>query len=57
MTFKWLIYIPVAFAIMSIGAQNMQQGFNYLETGNYSQAESFFKTILKEYPSNKTARL
>ncbi len=35
----------------------MQEGFTYLETGNYAQAETFFKTILKDYPENKTARL
>ena len=35
----------------------MQEGFTYLETGKYKQAESFFKEILKEYPTNKTARL
>ena len=38
-------------------AQNMQEGFTYLETGKYNQAESFFNTILKDYPNNKTARL
>ncbi|MFK8058773.1 MAG: tetratricopeptide repeat protein [Polaribacter sp.] len=35
----------------------MKEGFAYLETGKYKQAESFFKNILKEYPNNKTARL
>ena len=38
-------------------AQDMQEGFNYLETGKYVKAKSFFDTILKEYPDNKTARL
>lgn len=38
-------------------AQNMQEGFTYLEKGNFSKAETFFETILKEYPKNKTARL
>ena len=38
-------------------SQNMKEGFTYLETGKYPQAETFFKTILKEYPNNKTARL
>ncbi len=28
-----------------------------METGKYKQAEIFFKEILKEYPTNKTARL
>ncbi len=35
----------------------MTAGFTYLETGKYQQAETFFKTILEEYPNNKTARL
>lgn len=35
----------------------MKEGFTYLETGKYKEAESFFKAILKEYPNNKTARL
>lgn len=35
----------------------MKEGFTYLETGKYQQAETFFEIILKEYPNNKTARL
>ncbi|GLB48060.1 tetratricopeptide repeat protein [Neptunitalea lumnitzerae] len=35
----------------------MKEGFTYLETGQYAQAETFFSNILKEYPDNKTARL
>ena len=38
-------------------AQNMKEGFTYLETGKYRQAEIFFKNILTEYPTNKTAKL
>lgn len=38
-------------------SQNMQEGFTYLETGQYKEAETFFKSILKTYPTNKTARL
>lgn len=38
-------------------AQNMQEGFTNLEKGEFSKAEVFFKTILKDYPTNKTARL
>ena len=38
-------------------SQNMQEGFTYLETGQYAKAEIFFKIILKNYPNNKTARL
>ena len=38
-------------------SQNMQEGFGYLETGKFKEAESFFTQILKNYPDNKTARL
>ena len=37
--------------------QNMKEGFTYLEKGNFAQAETFFKSVLKSYPENKTARL
>jgi len=38
-------------------AQDMNKGFNYLEKGEFAQAEVFFENILKDYPTNKTARL
>ena len=38
-------------------SQDMQTGFTYLETGKYAEAESFFETVLKDYPNNKTAKL
>ncbi|WP_343329590.1 tetratricopeptide repeat protein [Polaribacter staleyi] len=38
-------------------SQDMKEGFTYLETGKYQEAEVFFKDVLKEYPTNKTARL
>ena len=38
-------------------SQDMKEGFTYLETGKYKEAEVFFKDVLKEYPTNKTARL
>ncbi|KAA1243292.1 hypothetical protein [Aquimarina sp. RZ0] len=38
-------------------AQDMQEGFNFLETGKYKEASLFFENILKEYPENKTAKL
>ena len=38
-------------------AQNMQEGFTYLEMGKYTEAEAFFEKLLKENPNNKTARL
>lgn len=49
----------INFLVFAIGlsAQNMKEGFTYLETGKYAQAESFFETILEEHPNNKSARL
>lgn len=38
-------------------SQDMNEGFKYLETGKYQQAETFFKIILEGNPENKTARL
>jgi len=56
-TLKSLIYSTAFLIVFSASAQNMQEGFTYLDTGKYAQAESFFNTILKDYPDNKTARL
>nr|WP_321227095.1 tetratricopeptide repeat protein [uncultured Psychroserpens sp.] len=56
-TFKSLIIPMFLLLVLTSNAQNMQEGFTYLETGKYAQAETFFDTILKEYPKNKTARL
>ena len=45
-------------SIFSLNAQeNMQEGFNYLETGKYKEAEDFFEVVLKDHPTNKTAKL
>ena len=38
-------------------AQDMSKGFSNLEKGEFGQAEVFFATVLKDYPTNKTARL
>ncbi len=57
MTLKSLINLALFFIVCSASTQNMQEGFTYLETGKYNQAETFFNTILKDYPNNKTARL
>ncbi|MFS4482931.1 tetratricopeptide repeat protein [Hyunsoonleella sp. 2307UL5-6] len=53
-----LYSVLIAFFVTTVAyTQNMQEGFTYLETGKYTKAESFFETILKEHPNNKTARL
>ncbi|TGV00668.1 tetratricopeptide repeat protein [Flavivirga rizhaonensis] len=57
MKFKSYLVL-VALFIGSLGvSQNMQEGFTYLETGKYEVAETYFKTVLKDYPKNKTAKL
>ncbi|WP_179352385.1 tetratricopeptide repeat protein [Winogradskyella vidalii] len=57
MTLKSLINIGLLFILFSASAQNMKEGFTYLETGKYAKAESFFSSVLEEHPDNKTARL
>tara|TARA_R110002050_G_scaffold74198_5_gene159322 strand:+ start:424 stop:2493 length:2070 start_codon:yes stop_codon:yes gene_type:complete len=51
-----LFFILFSLSFTSV-SQEMQEGFTYLETGKYAKAEVFFKEILKEFPTNKTARL
>lgn len=38
-------------------SQNMNPGFELLESGNFVAAKTFFKDILEKYPDNKTAKL
>ncbi|MBQ0733837.1 tetratricopeptide repeat protein [Aquimarina celericrescens] len=52
-----LSFVFFVVSIASCFAQEMQQGFEYLETGEYDKAEVFFKQILEQYPTNRTARL
>lgn len=54
---KSLLTIALLFLGIYSYSQEMQAGFTYLETGQYQEAEQFFKKIVQEYPSNKTARL
>ncbi len=55
--FNFRVVILALFLTPSLYAQNMQTGFNYLETGKYKAAQLFFETVLKDYPNNKTAKL
>ncbi|MGY5352852.1 tetratricopeptide repeat protein [Wenyingzhuangia sp. IMCC45533] len=55
---KILFFYSVYFLATTLGiSQNMKKGFNLLETGKFNQAETFFENILKEYPTNKTAKI
>jgi hypothetical protein len=56
MFLKKLLIVLVIFSSIFTYAQDMQEGFTYLETGKYNKAEIFFDSILKEHPTNKTAR-
>jgi predicted Zn-dependent protease len=57
MTLKHTIALALTFITFFGYTQNMKEGFTYLETGKYKQAEIFFKSVLAEYPNNKTAKL
>ncbi len=57
MNTKYILFFSFLFIGVFCFSQNMKEGFTYLETGKYQQAENFFKTVLQEYPKNKTARL
>ena len=57
MKLKYAIILTFIFFSLKGFSQEMKKGFTYLETGKYKEAEVFFKNVLKEYPSNKTARL
>jgi tetratricopeptide (TPR) repeat protein len=49
--FYFIVYSSICLS------QNMNEGFSYLETRKYKQAETFFENILIMYPKNKTAKL
>ncbi|WP_422091491.1 tetratricopeptide repeat protein [Tenacibaculum ovolyticum] len=57
MKIKKIILLFLLLITASMYSQNMKEGFTYLETGKYKQAETFFIDVLKSYPNNKTARL
>lgn len=52
-----IVGIFLALFSFNISAQEMQQGFQNLEKGEFEKAEKFFAQILLDYPENKTARL
>ena len=56
-TLKSIIHALVILISLQTFAQDMQQGFRYLEAGQYQNAEQFFYAVLQDYPKNKTAKL
>ena len=57
MCLKYFSLCLFFFVSLNIFSQEMEEGFNYLETGKYKKAAFFFKEVLKTHPKNKTARL
>ena len=51
-----VIFLWLLFSFKS-SSQNMTDGFNKLEAGNYKEAVVFFKNILNKHPNNKTAQI
>jgi len=54
---KNLLFLLIVFIAQFTFSQEMKEGFTYLETGKYKKAEVFFKQILEDFPTNKTAKL
>ena len=54
---KNLLFLLIVFIAQVTFSQEMKEGFTYLETGKYKKAEVFFKQILEDFPTNKTAKL
>ncbi|WP_240409093.1 tetratricopeptide repeat protein [Flavobacterium psychrotrophum] len=54
---KTLFTLIISFFTVICFSQDMQEGFTYLEKGEFAKAEVFFKEVLKTYPDNKTANL
>ncbi len=54
---KWGFFcFLVGYALIG-RTQDFKPGFNFLETGQFSKAKSFFEDALKEYPENLTAKI
>ena len=56
---KSLLCLTVFFflSLFSQGQNALQDGFAYLENGNFKEAENFFRTALKTTPNNKTVQI
>ena len=54
---KKICYFTLLLFSTAAISQNMNEGFQMLETGKFDKAEMFFENTLKDYPNNKTANL
>jgi len=54
---KFFRYFFFFVSIPILAQQNMQEGFQLLETGKFQEAENFFQSYLTKHPENKTANI
>ena len=55
---RYFILFILFASCYSIKAQvDMKKGFHFLENGNFENAKTFFKDVLKESPNNVTAKI
>lgn len=54
---KSICYIVIVLLGITSYGQNMEEGFQFLENGNWEQATVYFKKVLSENPKNTTAKL
>ena len=52
-----LFLLIMTFSSGSISGQNMEEGFNMLNSGQYEAAASYFREVLKNNSKNKTANI
>jgi len=54
---KYFLFIFLFIQLSQVSAQDFSEGFQYLETGAFADAENYFENQLVDFPDNKTARL
>jgi tetratricopeptide (TPR) repeat protein len=54
---KKIAIVITLFSCLNGVSQNMNEGFQLLETGKFEKAENYFQKVLVNYPNNKTANL
>ncbi|NJB71041.1 tetratricopeptide (TPR) repeat protein [Saonia flava] len=54
---KKILFLFLFIGFTVLGQNDMQPGFKLLETGQFEDAETFFKSYLERQPNNKTAQI
>ena len=54
---KKIVIVVTLLSCLNGISQNMNEGFQLLETGKFEKAENYFQKVLVNYPNNKTANL